>query len=122
MKLKKVKPLFNSLVTTMDVYTQEELDSQEVIDGSIVVGNVKEYQRVVSVGETVRSIKEGDLVMINPRRYEVRKHQDGSLKDGIIEDNVVIGYNFRTLDIDGRDHLLLSDVDIDFIIEEYEGV
>lgn len=120
MNIKSIRPLFNTLVVTMDVYTQEDLDSQDIIDGSIVVGNVKEYQRVVSVGGSVRGISVGDLVMINPRRYEVKKHKDGSLKDGIIEDNIVIGYNFRTIELGGKDHILLTDSDIDFVIEEYD--
>jgi len=118
-EIKKIKPLFNSIVTTMHMYTEEDLEGQDVIDGSIVVGNCKEVQKVVAVGSAVRDIEVGDYVMINPERYAVKKHLDGSLKDGVVEDNVVTGYNFRIIDIEGEPHLLLSDRDIDFVVTEF---
>ena len=64
----------------------------------------------------------GDLVCINPQRFAVKKHEAGSLKDGIIGDNPVITYNFDTIQINGEQCLLLQDRDVDFIIEDYEEV
>ena len=75
---------------------------------------------MLSVGSTVRDIKEGDLVLINPTRYAVRKHNAGTLKDGIITDNPVTSYNFNLIEVGGEMCILLYDQDIDYVIEESE--
>lgn len=118
MKVKKIKPLFNSIVTTMDRY-EEDVTNNGVIDASKTEGTLKEYQTVLSVGTTVRDIKVGDVVMINPRNYAVRKYSENSIKNDI-EMNPVVTYNFNIVEMDGKQCLLLQDRDIDYIIEEYE--
>lgn len=111
--------MFTAVVTTMDKY-QDDILVGGLIDGTKKRGTLKEYQKVVAVGTAVHGIQEGDMVCINPIRYSVKKHQEGSLKDGIITDNPVISYNFPTVLLDGKEHLLLQDRDIDFVITEYE--
>lgn len=108
----------NYLVTTKDVYT--EGDSVE--NGLVVkkVGAVKEVQKVVAVGPMVRNISVGDLVIVNPRRYAAKKYEDGSLKDGVITENPVVKYMFNVIPLNHVEHLLLTEQDIDFVIEEYE--
>lgn len=120
MRIKKIKPMFTAIVTTMNVYENDVKTSGGLIDVSKRKGSLKEYQTVLSIGTTVRDIKVGDIVWINPQRFAVKKHKEGSLKDGIIGDNPVVEYNFDTMVIDGKTCLLLQDRDIDFIIEEYE--
>ena len=83
---------------------------------------MKEYQTVVAVGDTVRGINEGDIVCINPTRYAVMKHNDKSMQNGIIGDNLVMGYKFNTITLDGKEHLMLYDQDIDFVVVESEDV
>ena len=68
----------------------------------------------------VRDIKEGDLVMINPKRYAVKEHKEGSLKDGIISYNQVLRYDFPMVEINHTNHLFLHDQDIDFVITDFE--
>lgn len=119
LKLKKIKPMFNNILTTMEKY-EEDVMSMGIITKK--QGGLKEYQKVVEVGSSVRDVKEGDLVCINPKRFAVRKHQDGSLKDGVITDNPVTTYNFDVIELDGVQYLLLQDRDIDFIITESEEV
>lgn len=112
----KIKPLFNRILVTSDKY------QDDIIEGGVIVatkGTLKEYQRVVAVGSTVTTIKEGDLVKINPKRYSVFKHQEGSLKDGIVTDNPVIQYQFNIVEIQDTPYLLLYDQDIEYIIEEF---
>lgn len=116
--IKKIKPMANYLVTTKEVYTDKDVKGSTIITN--VVGSLKEYQRVIAVGPMVRSIKEGDLVCINPKRYARYKHEAGSLKDGVITDNPVVAYNFNIVEIDHTQHLLLTEQDIDFVIEDYE--
>lgn len=111
--------MFNNILTTMEKY-EEDVMSMGIITKK--QGGLKEYQKVVEVGSSVRDVKEGDLVCINPKRFAVRKHQDGSLKDGVITDNPVTTYNFDVIELDGVQYLLLQDRDIDFIITESEEV
>ena len=118
-KLLKVKPMFNRIITTMDVYEKDQYNGN-IIDTTKQKGSLKEYQTVLSVGTTVRDIKEGDLVCINPTRFAVRKHKDGSLKDGVISDNPVVDYKFDIVEMNNTPYLLLQDRDINFIVEDYE--
>ena len=119
LKINKIKPLFNRLLVTADKY------EKDVVKGGVVVitaGTLKEYQRVLSVGSTVRDIKEGDLVLVNPTRYAVRKHREGTLKDGIITDNPITSYNFNLIEVGGKVCILLYDQDIDYIVEDCEEI
>ena len=52
----------------------------------------------------------------------MKKHKEGSMKDGVITDNPVIAYNFDTVEMNGKQCLLLQDRDIEYIIEDYEEV
>lgn len=122
LKVKKIKPLFTSLITTMDKYEQDKITDGGLIDTSKQQGTLKEYQTVLAVGDSVRNIKVGDLVCVNPARFAVRKHEKGSMRDGIITDNPVVGYNFDIVEMDGKNCLLLQDRDIEFIIEDFEEV
>ena len=119
LKIKKIKPLVNRVLTTMDLY-DEVLTEDGIVDGSREEGGIKEYQRVIATGPMVKSVKPGDLVVINPTRYQVMKHKEGSLKDGVITDNPVISYNFPILLVDDRPCLYIYDSDIDFVIKEWE--
>lgn len=120
-KIKKIKPMFTALVTTMNKYKEDTIVGG-LINPSKGKGSIMEYQTVLSVGSSVKDIKVGDLVYINPSRFAIKKHKEGSLKDGVITDNPVITYNFDVVEMDGQQCLLLQDRDIDFIIEEYEEI
>lgn len=113
----KIRPMANYLVTTKDEYTEDDVKRGELLIKT--VGSLKEYQKVVAVGPMVRGIQVGDLVCINPKRYAQYKHKPGSLKDGVITDNPVVSYNFNVIELDHVSHLLLTDQDIDFVIEEW---
>lgn len=114
--------MFTALITTMDKYEHDVTTRGGLIDTTKQQGGLKEYQTVLAVGSSVRDIKVGDIVCVNPARFAVRKHQAGTLKDGIVTDNPVTTYNFDVVEMDGKQCLLLQDRDIDFIIEEYEEV
>lgn len=122
LKIKKIQPMFTSIITTMDKYEHDVMTNGGLIDTTKQQGSLKEYQTVIAVGSSVRDIKVGDLVSVNPTRFAVKQHKAGSLKDGVIVDNPVIKYNFDVIVIDDKPCLLLQDRDIDFIIEEWEEV
>lgn len=115
MKIKKIKPLFNKIVTTCDTY------KEDVKQGGIILavkGTIKEYQTVEAVGSTVRDIKVGDVVFINPKRYIVQQHKEKekSIK-GVIGDNMTLGVEFPIVNFNDEKHLLIYDQDVDYIVE-----
>lgn len=116
LNIKKVRLMANYILVT-----KEEYDGKETENGVIIPkGNLKEYQRVVAVGPMVRNINIGDLVCVNPKRYAVYKYKSDSLKGDIDQMQKIKSYNFNVIKLDGKDHLLITDQDIDFIIEDYE--
>lgn len=120
LNIKKIRPLFTKIVTTLDRYEEDQTTKSGLVVAQKQAGSVKEYQRIVAVGSNPAGLKVGDIIMINPARYAVMKHKPGSLKDGVIEDNPVLGYNLPIIELDGVPHLLLETQDVDFVIEEYE--
>lgn len=122
LKVNKIKPLFTALITTMDKYEQNNITEDGLIDTTKQEGALKEYQKVLAVGDAVRGIKVGDLVCVNPTRFAVRKHEKGSMRDGVITDNPVVTYNFDVVEMGGNQCLLLQDRDIEYVIEDYEEV
>lgn len=121
-KVKKIKPMFTSLITTMDLYETDGKTLGGLIDSTKQRGTVKEYQKVVAIGDTVRCIKVGDLVCIDPTRFAVRKNPDNSIRNDVEGGNPVLEYRFDIIELDGKSHLLLQDRDVQFIIEEYEEI
>lgn len=120
-KLIKVTPMFNRIITSMDTYEQDQY-RDGLLDSTKQRGSLKEYQTVLAVGTTVRDIKVGDLVCIDPTRYMVVKHRDKSLQGNIMGDDISAGYKFNTIRLDGKECLMLFDQDISFIINESEDV
>lgn len=114
--------MFNRIITTMDAYDSDQKTINGVIDPTKSKGSLKEYQTVIAVGDTVRGIKVGDVVCINPTRYRVMKHSDNSLKNGVVSDNVTIGYRFNTIYLADKECLMLYDQDIDFVVLESEDI
>lgn len=117
-KIKKIKPMFTALVTTMDIYAKEDCYGVDAYK----TGMIKEVQKVLSVGPSVMHIKEGDLISINPIRYAVKKHDENSIKSDIEGGNPVLKYEFNIIELDGKPCLLLQDRDINYVIEEYEEI
>ena len=123
LKIKKIKPMFTAIVTTMDKYSEiQYITGSNILDPNKSESKLKEYQKVISIGESVRDIKVGDLVCINPSRYAVKKFTEGETKEMIQGMQMVLSYNFNIISLDGVDCLLLDQRDIDFVIEEYEEV
>lgn len=120
MKLKKIKPLYTRIVTTMDMYVDKDVTLPGgIIDASKIKKGIKEYQTVVATGTSVKNVKVGDIVCIDPSRYAVRKFQPDSVKADLMT-NQVTSYNFNVVSLDGTDYLLLDEADVEFIVEDYE--
>ena len=117
LKIKSIKPMFDSLITTMNKYEEDGFENGVIVKQA---GSLKEYQKVIAVGPAVRNIEVGDTVMINPIRYAKMKHKEGSLKNGVITDNPVIGYEFKTVTINDEECLYLQSQDIMYSFEGEE--
>lgn len=125
-KIKKVHPMFNQVVTTKEKY--KEVMTNSGLYDTTRTNHLKEYQTVVAVGPSVREIKPGDVVFINPKRYGVPIHRDG-LKDldkNIQKTNMYMEFDIPTIEVydrpDGscRELLLIYDSDVSFVAEGEE--
>lgn len=122
--IKKIKPMFTKILVTKDMYDDiTYIPGTQIIDSTKIKQGVKEYQTVVAVGDSVRDIKVGDLVCIDPTNYVVKKYKKGDMHDNLEEySNQIIGYAFPEIELDGKPYLYLDIRDIDFIIEEWEPI
>lgn len=118
-KLKKVTPMFNKIITTAEF--TEELTESGIITNT--KKSVDEFQTVIAVGDSVRSIKVGDVVCVDPNRYAVRKYKKDSVKADIEEyANTIIDYEIPLIILDGVKHLMIMDSDVLFIVDDYEKI
>lgn len=123
LNIKKIRPTFTSIITTMDVYQDDQtVNGSNLIDTTKRKGSLKEIQTVVAIGSMVKEVKVGEKICVNPQNYAVKRHKEGSLKDGIITDNPVVDYRFNTVEFDNNQYLLLQDRDISYVIEDYEEI
>ena len=120
MILKKVRPMLNHIITTADRYEEVQL-KDGLITSEKSEGEIKEFQTVIAVGPNAFGVKEGDLILINPKEYLVPVH---SLNSGSVleksKDEVQYQLNLPVIEINGKQCLFLFDRDIDLIVDEYE--
>lgn len=119
-KIKEIIPMFNQVVTTMNMY-KEVVRNSGIIDAR-KTNTIKEYQTVIAVGPQVNGIKPGDVVFINPRRYMKITHKNGKtdLDQNITQDDMHVSLDIPRYELydkpDGgcREVLLIFDNDIMF--------
>lgn len=123
MIIKKIKPMFQSVITTKERYAIDDVPKGVLIDPRKVQGALKEFQTVVAVGSMVRDVKVGDLVKINPKDYAVYedyKPGDGMRQEIAGKKKQLIGYDIPTVEIDEVEHLFIQERDIEYVVEEWE--
>lgn len=120
LKINKIKPLYTKLITTADKYKNDQKVGN-ILDANRLEGRYKEYQKVVSVGSSVREVKVGDLVLIDPSRYIKRKFSDNSLREDFVE-NPIISIDIPTVVMNDTDYFMLDERDIVYIIEDSEEI
>lgn len=119
--IKKIKPLFTSVVTTADKF------EKDMTSGGLIIakkGDLKVWQKVIAIGSSVRDINVGDMVMINVDHYAVKKYDKNSLQNDM-DNNVTIRYAFNYVDLyddrgNAQECLLLNDRDILYSFEGEE--
>ena len=123
LKIKSIKPLFTSVITTGDKF-ESDVRVGGIIQQDQKKGDLKLYQRVIAVGSSVRDINIGDMVMINPINYVHKKYSKNSIQNDM-DNNPILSINIPTVpltDEEGntKECLLLNDRDIQFVFEGEE--
>lgn len=121
LRIKTIKPLFTTIVTTCDRYGSDQKN------GSITVkvkGSLKQYQKVLAVGPTVRDIQVGDTVMLNMDNYAVKRYDANSVQNDL-GNNKTIEYSFNYVIMDDGEgnpieRLLFNDRDVLYVFEGEE--
>lgn len=115
--IKAIKPQFTTVITTLDSY-EEDL----IVDGMVKApqGTVKLYQTVVAVGDAVRGVKVGDLVLVNFNRYIVQKYKENSIKNEMSNMESELVLNIPRIVLDNKVYAKLQDNDIEGVITEFE--
>ena len=123
LKIKTIKPLFTSIVTTGDKF-EKDVTVGGIIQQYQKKGDLKLYQKVLAVGSAVRDIKVGDMVMINPIAYVRKKYSKDSVQNDM-DNNPTLSINIPTVPMtdekgNTNECLLLTDRDIQFVFEGEE--
>lgn len=119
--IKKIKPLFTSIVTTGDKLEKDMIEKNIIIARK---GDMKVWQKVIAVGPAVRDLEVGDMVMINVDNYALKRYSKDSLQNDM-DNNPSLGYKFNWVTIDDEEGnpqecLLLNDRDILYSFEGEE--
>lgn len=122
LRIKKIHPLFTSIITTGDVFEEDYYENGLI---KAAKGNLKPWQRVIAVGTSVRDIKEGDLVMVNLENYVVRKYNKDSIQNDMDNNpSLSLKMNWVVMDDEhgeSKDCLLLNDRDVLYVFEGEES-
>lgn len=121
--IKKVRPLFTGVITTARTYSDDVRSESGLYLGTTkMAGSMNPYQYVVAVGSMVKDIKPGDIVCINFKRYMKSQHVPGAIENNIQKDNFSQVLEVPAITIDGVDHLFIQNNDIEYVVEEFDGV
>lgn len=124
LKIIECVPMLNHVILTANRYEESDFNNSLIDDEQKLVGNIKEYQTVVSVGPYVKDLKAGDFVVVNPKAYAkpIHKTKDTSVRGLLGDDEVEMRVEFPTIEINGIPHLFLYDRDIDMVITKHEFI
>lgn len=126
-KLKDITPMYNDLVVTMAMYTEDTYDENGLVIAT--KGTLKEIQEVVATG-TNCSLKPGDLVTIDYNHFKKPIPRDENSLRRELGD---AGYTmvFKKITVYGLDKndkeceiecMLINERDVMFKVNEYDEV
>lgn len=122
--LKDIQPLNNQILTTANRYPDEDKLEKKglLLDLKKMAGNYKLYQTVLAVGPTVRYLKPGDVIQINPANYFKLEHPEdkNSLRETVRIRNTYTKIELPILEVNGEERCLLYESDAAYIIKAYE--
>ncbi len=119
--IKKIKPLFTSIVVTGEKF------NEDMMEGNLIIakkGDLKLWQKVIAIGSSVRDIQVGDTVMVNFANYAVRRYSKDSIQNDI-DNNPTLRYDLRWVTLDDengnpQECLLINDRDVQYVFEGEE--
>lgn len=121
LNIKKIKPMYNMLVTTADVYTTEESIMSSGLLDQEKLGKIKDIQTVVAIGSSVRDVNVGDKIGLNLELFAVKEFSKDSAKSSMDEYyNKVKRYDIPIIILDTQEYLFMASNAISFVIEEFE--
>ena len=125
LKIKKIKPMFNQILTTAWKYGETETLSKNglLLDLKKKEGNYKLYQKVLAVGPTVRDIKVGDVVQFDVIKFIVPEHKEDSNSLREMTHHVRNSYTqveLPVIEVNDEECILTHESAVEFILEDYE--
>ena len=123
-KIKKIHPMFTGVVTTATRFVGDQhykTESGILYDTRKMDGMMNPLQRVVSVGNMVKDLKEGDIVCIDFSRYAIPDHRPGKIENNVETDQLGYKYSFPVVNIDGQECLFLQNNDITYYMCPEQG-
>lgn len=123
-KIKKIHPMFTGVVTTATRFVGDQhykTESGILYDTRKMDGMMNPLQRVVSVGNMVKDLKEGDIVCIDFSRYAIADHRPGKIENNVETDQLGYKYSFPVVNIDGQECLFLQNNDITYYMCPEQG-
>lgn len=123
LKLKEVKPVFNQVLVTEELYGYDDKDHAGIIIHR--KGDIKPYQKVIAVGNDVKNVKPGDTVAINFYKYAELQEDPNSLK--ALKGNKMVKLHLNEVELtDDNDELLtcfiIDERDIKYIMTSFSEV
>lgn len=123
LKLKEVKPVFNQVLVTEELYGYDDKDHAGIIIHR--KGDIKPYQKVVAVGNDVKNVKPGDTVAINFYKYAELQEDPNSLK--ALKGNKMVKLRLNEVELtDDNDEALtcfiIDERDIKYIMTSFSEV
>lgn len=123
LKLRKIKPIFSQVLVTEDLYGWDDKNAAGIIVHK--KGDLKTHQKVLAIGDDVKTVKPGDLVEVNLYKYAVFKEDPNSVK--AMADNPMVGLRLNEVELtDENDEsvyaFIIDQRDIKYIITDSEEV
>lgn len=123
LKLKEIKPMFNQVLVTENLYGWDDKDESGIIIAT--KGDLKMYQTVLAVGDDVKHVKPGDVVALNLYKYAEFKEDPNSVK--AISGNSVVKLRLNEVEMTNEEGenvscFIVDERDIKYILTDYEEV
>lgn len=123
LRLKEIKPMFNQVLVTEELYGYDDKDEAGIIIAS--KGDIKPYQTVVAVGDDVKKVKPGDVVAINFYKYAEFKEDPNSVK--AMGGNKMVSLHLNEVElVDENDEVvscfIIDERDIKYILVDFDEV
>ena len=123
LKLRKVRPIGCQVLVTENLYGWDDFDESGLIIHKR--GDLKAYQEVIAVGDDVKFVKPGDVVVINYYKYCSFENDENSIK--VNGTNKIVSINLNEIEMVGEKDepitcFLIDQRDIQYIMEDFDEV